>query len=79
MLPVLFFDLAIFVYHSFQPSDFLGIVNVEQYWHSRKVFEVLYEAFPQLLLQAVIFANSSVSSRWTLATYVVSFLGSSLG
>ena len=73
------FDLAILTMHALEPSEFLGIINVKQYWTSRKLFEVLYEAPVQLTLQAIIFGNTPVSSRANVGIYLVSFATSAGG
>ena len=44
IIPVVGFDAIILAMHCLQPSEFLGIINVEQYWASRKLFEVMYES-----------------------------------
>lgn len=78
VIPAAGFDLVILLFHALEPSAGLGFFNVEQYWSSRKVFEVLYESLPQLVLKSIIFVNTPVSSRRTLTHFVLSFITSAL-
>ena len=46
VIPAMAFDVLILIWHTLEPSEFFGVINVEQYWNSRKLFETLYESLP---------------------------------
>ena len=79
IVPAIGVDLLVLVWNALEPSPFIGIINAEQYWHSRKVFVVLYEALPQVVMQALIFSGTPVASTWDLTIFILSFIGSASG